>query len=81
MLTLYRGALTLAKAGVLPTEMFRLDYSIGRELAAAAIAVQDAKFVFIEDKSRTGLDFSQRTSLNELIDQAEEHILGNYILD
>ncbi len=54
MLTLYRGALTLAKAGVLPKEMFRLDYTVGKELATAAIAVQDAKFVFIEDKSRTG---------------------------
>ena len=81
MLTIYRGAQTLAKAGVLPKEMFRLDYSVGRELAAAAIAVQDAKFVFIEDRSRTGMDTGQRTALSALIDEAEEHILSNYILD
>lgn len=81
MLSLYRGALTLAKAGVLPTELFKLDYTIGRELASAAIAVQDAKFVFIEDKSRTGMDVSDETALGALIKEAEEHILTNYILD
>ena len=81
MLSVYRGALTLAKAGVLPKELFKLDYSIGRELASAAIAVQDAKFVFIEDKSRTGLDVSKGTALSDLVEEAEEHILTNYILD
>lgn len=80
MLCLYRGALTLAKAGVLPKEMFKLDYTIARDLASAAIAVQDAKFVLIEDKSRTGMDANERTALNTLIEKAEEHILTNYIL-
>ena len=81
MLSVYRGALTLAKAGVLPKEMFKLDYTIGRELASAAIAVQDAKFVFIEDKSRTGMDINEGTALGDLVEEAEEHILSNYILD
>ena len=35
MLCLYRGALTLAKSGKLPSEMFRLDYTIGHELASS----------------------------------------------
>lgn len=81
MLTLYRGAQTLGKAGVLPREMFRLDYSVGRELAAAAIAVQDAKLVFIEDKSRTGEGSAERTALGDLIAEAEEHILSTYVMD
>lgn len=79
-LSLYRSALTLAKAGILPKEMFKLDYTIARDLASAAIAVQDAKFVFIEDKSRTGMDAGQRTALHKLIDEAETFILENYVL-
>lgn len=81
MLTLYRGAQTLGKAGILPREMFRLDYSVGRELAAAAIAVKDARLVFIEDKSRTGAGATERTALSELISEAEEHILSTYVMD
>ena len=81
MLTLYRGAQTLGKAGVLPRELFRLDYTVGRELAQAAIAVQDAKFVFMEDKSRTGELPQEPTALGELIEEAEEFILTNYIID
>ena len=80
MLSLYRGALTLAKAGVLPKEMFRLDYSVGRELSSAALAVKDARFAFIEDKSRNGLDFSESTALSELIGEAEEYLLSNYMI-
>ena len=49
-LCVYRGALTMAKAGILPKEMFKIDFNLGRELASAAIAVEDARFVFIEDK-------------------------------
>ncbi len=81
MLTLYRGAQTLGKAGILPREMFRLDYSIGRELAAAAIALKDARLVFIEDKSRTGAGVTEQTALSDLISEAEEHILSTYIMD
>lgn len=80
MLALYRGALTLAKAGVLPKEIFKIDYTIARDLAQAAIAVQDAKFVLIEDKSRSGQEGVQPNALTTLIEQAEEHILTNYIL-
>ena len=81
MLSIYRGALTLAKAGVLPKEMFRIDYTIARDLASAAIAVQDAKFVLIEDRSRTGLDQNFRdNALTTLIEEAEKHIIENYIL-
>lgn len=79
MLCAYRGALSLAKAGVLPKEMFKLDYTIARDLASAAIAVEDAKFVLIEDKSRTG-GAETDTVLNDLIKQAEEYIFANYIL-
>lgn len=81
MLSIYRGALTLAKAGVLPKEMFKIDYTIARDLASAAIAVQDAKFVLIEDRSRTGLDQNFRdNALATLIEEAEKHIIENYIL-
>ncbi len=80
MLSLYRGALTLAKAGVIPKEMFKLDYSVGRELSSAALAVKDARFAFIEDKSRNGFDFSDRTALTELISEAEEYLLSNYVI-
>ena len=81
MLCLYRGALTLAKAGVLPSEMFKIDISVGRELANAAISLQDAKFVFIEDKTRGGADFSDKTPLHTLIDEAETFILNNFVVD
>ena len=81
MLSIYRGALTLAKAGVLPKEMFKIDYTIARDLASAALAVQDAKFVLIEDRSRTGLDQNFRdNALTTLIEEAEKHIIENYIL-
>lgn len=81
MLSIYRGALTLAKAGVLPKEMFKIDYTVARDLASAAIAVQDAKFVLIEDRSRTGLDQNFRdNALTTLIEEAEKHIIENYIL-
>ena len=81
MLSIYRGALTLAKAGVLPKEMFKIDYTIARDLASAAIAVQDAKFVLIEDRSRTGLDQNFRdNALTTLIEEAEKHIIENYSL-
>lgn len=79
MLSVYRGALTLAKAGILPKEIFKLDYTIARDLVAAAIAVQDAKFVLIEDKSRTG-EAIQATALSNIIDQVEAHIVENFIL-
>ncbi len=77
LLTLYRGALTLAKAGVIPKELFKIDYSVAKDLASAAIAMQDAKFVLIEDRSRTGVDSSQRTVINELIEEAEKLIMEN----
>ncbi|MGN0527820.1 MAG: helix-turn-helix domain-containing protein [Eubacterium sp.] len=79
MLSLYRGALSLAKAGAIPKEIFKIDYSIARELATAVLSVIDAKIVLIEDRSRTGADSSQRTPLNDLIEEAEEYILSNFI--
>ena len=80
-LCLYRGAITMAKAGILPTEMFKIDINLGRELANAAIAVEDAKFCFIEDKSRTGADFSQKTALHTIIEKAEESIISSFIIE
>lgn len=80
-LCLYRGATTMAKAGILPKEMFKLDFTLGRELASAATAMEDAKFVFIEDKSRTGSDLSEKTALHTIIEKAEEHILNTFILE
>lgn len=79
MLCAYRGALTLAKAGVLPKEIFKIDYTIACDLASAAIALQDARFVFIEDKSRTGFDEAEFAPLKDMISEAEEYILSNYI--
>ena len=81
MLSLYRGALTLAKSGAIPKELFKIDYSVARELASAAIAVEDAKFALIEDRSRTGKDGTDYTATESLIQQAEQYILENYILD
>ena len=84
LLTLYRGALTLAKAGVIPKEYFKIDYNVAKDLASAAIAIQDAKFVLIEDRSRTGVATEQRTVINELIEEAEALIMNNlhtYITD
>ncbi|MGN1328327.1 MAG: helix-turn-helix domain-containing protein [Eubacterium sp.] len=81
ILCVYRGTITMAKAGILPKEMFKLDFSLGRELASAALAMEDAKFVFIEDKSRTGSDLSEKTSLHTVIEKAEEHILNTFILE
>ena len=81
MLSLYRGALSLAKAGVLPRELFKLDCSVARELASAAIAVQDARFAFIEDKAQTGSDFSDNGALAQLINESEEYIVGNFIVE
>lgn len=80
-LCIYRGALTLAKAGVLPSEMFRLDHTVGHELATAAIAVLDARFAFVEDKSRTGADEISKTALNILIEEAENYIMNNFIAE
>lgn len=74
----YRVAITLAKAGVLPMELFKLDFNLGRELAAAAISVEDAKFVFIEDKSRTGTDLNEKNALHAIIARAEELILNYF---
>lgn len=79
MLCLYRGALTLAKSGKLPSEMFRLDYTIGHELASAAISLLDARFVFIEDKSRTGADYINKSELHTIIEEAEEYLIENLI--
>ena len=79
LMVAYRGSLTLAKAGILPKELFKIDYSIARDLANAAIAVQDAKYVLIEDKSRTGFDEKPFEPLKNMIDEAEEYILSNYI--
>ena len=64
MLSLYRGALTMAKAGILPKEMFKL-----------------ARFVFIEDKSRTGSDVPEKTALHTIIAEAEEYILNNFVIE
>lgn len=80
-LSIYRGAITMAKAGMLPKEMFKIDYTLGRDLAQAAIAVEDAKFVFIEDKSRTGNDLTEKTALHTLIEKAEEHIIKTFFLE
>ncbi len=80
-LCIYRGALTMAKAGILPKELFKLDFNLGRELVSAAMAIEDARFVFIEDKSRTGTDLSEKTALHSIIENAEEHILTSLYLE
>lgn len=79
-LCVYRGALTMAKAGLLPKEMFKLDFNLGRELASASIAVEDARFGFIEDRSRNGSDFGAKSALHKLIENAEEQILTKFLL-
>lgn len=80
-LCVYRGALTMAKAGILPTEIFKIDFNLGRELANAAIAVEDAKFGFIEDRSRTGSDMCENNAFKKLIEKAEEQLFTTFILD
>ena len=81
LLSVYRGALTMAKAGNLPTELFKLDYNLAKDLASATIALQDAKFAFIEDKSRTGLGLAENETLKNIIEEAEGVILQNIILE
>lgn len=81
MLCIYRAAVTAGKGGALPKEMFKLDYSIGRELANAALAVKDAEFALKEDKSRSGQDLSKPTALHILIEKAENYIISNFILE
>lgn len=81
MLSLYRGALTLAKTGAIPKELFKIDYTVARDLASAAIAVEDAKFALIEDRSRSGSDNTGYTATAQLIEQAETFIMENYIID
>ena len=49
--------------------------------ASAALAVQDARFVFIEDKSRTGSDVPEKTALHTIIAEAEEYILNNFVIE
>lgn len=80
-LCVYRGAVTMAKAGILPTEIFKIDFNLGRELSNAAIAIEDAKFGFIEDKSRTGSDLSEGIAFKNLIEAAEEHLLSTFYLE
>lgn len=80
-LCVYRGALTMAKAGILPRDLFKIDFNLGKELATAAIAVEDARFVFIEDRSRTGAEFIEKTPLQDVIEAAEEHILNSFYLE
>ncbi len=81
MICIYRAAVTAGKAGFLPKEMFRLDYTIGRELANATMAVKDAELALKEDKSRSGQDLTHRTPLHVLIEKAEEYILNNFVLE
>lgn len=45
------------------------------------MAVQDARFVFIEDKSRTGSDVPEKTALHTIIAEAEEYILNNFVIE
>lgn len=80
-LCVYRGALTMAKAGILPRDLFKIDFTLGKELATAAIAVEDARFVFIEDRSRTGAESIEKTPLHDVIEAAEEHILNSFYLE
>ncbi len=81
LLNLYRGALTLAKAGVLPKELFSLDYSLARELAGAALAVQDVKIALLDDRSRSGMDGTENAAVKALIAEAEAFIAENFILE
>ena len=46
-----------------------------------AISVEDAKFVFIEDKSRTGSDLGEKTALHSLIENAENIIYNTFVLE
>ena len=80
-LCVYRGAITLAKAGMLPKEMFKLDYTLGWELASAALSVEDEMFLFIEDKSRTGSDLAEKTAIHSLIEKAEDIIYNTFVLE
>ena len=83
MLCIYRGALTMAKAGLLSSDMFRLDYNLGHELASAAIAVLDSRFAFIEDKTRFDADGTSmdENALAKMISEAEEYIMNAFIAE
>ena len=83
MLCIYRGALTMAKAGLISSDMFRLDYNLGHELASAAIAVLDSRFAFIEDKTRFDADGTSmdENALAKMISEAEEYIMNAFIAE
>lgn len=80
LLCIYRGAITLAKAGVISTDLFKFDITTGHELASAAIAILDVKFAFIEEKARTGFDSTNESDLKKVISDAEEYILNNLLI-
>lgn len=77
----YRGAITMAKSGLLPKNLFRLDYTLGRELVSASMALQDVKFALIDDKSRSGTDLSDNTDIKNLIRKAEKSLASKLILE
>ncbi len=78
MLFLYRSALILAKTGMISTEIFSLDRTVGNDLASAAIALINARAAFIEDKSRTGADVSENSAMKDMIAMAEKYLMENF---
>ena len=63
---------------LLEVKNLQVTYGSGRK---AYSAVQDARFVFIEDKSRTGSDVPEKTALHTIIAEAEEYILNNFVIE
>ncbi len=78
MLFLYRSALIMAKTGLISTEIFSLDRTIGNDLASAAIALINARAAFIEDKSRTGADAVDNEAMRDMVAMAEKYLLDNF---
>lgn len=78
MLFLYRSALILAKTGMISTEIFSLDRTVGNDLASAAIALINARAAFIEDKSRSGADATEDSAMKDMITMAEKYLMENF---
>ena len=81
MLSIYSIALTLGKIGVLPKDMFVLDYNIGHELSAAATTVLHSRYAFNEYRKNEDVLNLDSETLRNLVKGAEKYLMENYIFE
>ena len=81
LLSLYSIALTLAKVGALPKDMFMLDYNVGHELAAAATTVLHSRFAMNEYRGGEEIMNLESETLQMIVKGAEKYLMENYIFE